>query len=487
MGVTVVFIHKSVLLITYYYFTCLYSFPVLNGIGPSDVVDHAPPLPLAKGNLALAAAEEDDGDDDEDYVQEDAIDDNDDDDANKEGDNTDAESDEDDAESGAERSILRTPFIASWLVPIIRPAIADAPMTSNKNLKEILKMYGNDYAFTKSILQNARTMARRSIFGDGRVNAKYILALKAELELRDHDVDVLFADRVHALRRLRMVVLGEEIQRRKAAGMKNHGLGVPARAQAFLEKWELDNAAFIDEHLGTVQENLRFVEGILFAPSTSRRTVPLLQSVYQADAVHLNWGKYTLYSSYGTTSKGQCSPVAFGIIFGNEDEDSWCRFWEFASGVHPSLNSPSNTIITDQDKGSKAAIKRIMPLVVNFCCSYHRRQNILKHCKGGTQVYKALWMFNQLVSTSTMEVLNNKRDRGYTHMAAVDKQYLDSVPDVEQYPAARCAMGADVQMYGRSASSGVEAMNAVNMGIRERCCVCLVNATILLLKMEADR
>jgi hypothetical protein len=96
-------------------------------------------------------------------------------------------------------------------------------------------------------------------------------------------------------------------------------------------------------------------------------------------------------------------------------------------------------------------------------------------------------MFNQLVSTSTMEVLNNKRDRGYTHMAAVDKQYLDSVPDVEQYPAARCAMGADVQMYGRSASSGVEAMNAVNMGIRERCCVCLVNATILLLKMEADR
>lgn len=232
---------------------------------------------------------------------------------------------------------------------------------------------------------------------------------------------------------------------------------------------------------------MRFVEGIVFAPSTSRRTVPQLQSVYQADAAHLNWGKYTLYSAYGMSSEGQCSPVAFGIIFGNEDKDSWCRFWEFASSVHPSLNSATNTIITDQDKGSKAAIAAILPLVFNFHCSYHRRQNILKHCKGGTQVYKALWMFNQLVATSSMEVLNNKRDRGYRHMSAADKAYLDMVPDIEQYPAARCAMGADVQMYGRSASSGVEAMNAVNRGIRERSCVCLVNATILLMKMEADR
>jgi hypothetical protein len=111
----------------------------------------------------------------------------------------------------------------------------------------------------------------------------------------------------------------------------------------------------------------------------------------------------------------------------------------------------------------------------------------LKHCKGGTQVYKALWMFNQLVVAPNMAVLNSKRTRGYTQMADKDKQYLGSVLDIEQYPAARCAMGKEVKMYGRSASSGVEAMNAVNMGIHERCCVCLVNATILLLKMEADR
>jgi hypothetical protein len=61
------------------------------------------------------------------------------------------------------------------------------------------------------------------------------------------------------------------------------------------------------------------------------------------------------------------------------------------------------------------------------------------------------------------------------------------VPDVEQYPAARCAMSSNVFMYGRSSSSGVEAMNAANREMRERTSVCLVNATMLLLRMEAER
>ena len=420
-------------------------------------------------------------DDGADVNNDDANDDDDDDDE----DNDDDDDDEDNDSGRGDHRSCRTPFVAAWIVPIIRPVIADAPMTSNKNLLGILKLYGNNYAFTKSLLQNARRMARRAIFGDGRGNAKYILALKSELELRGHIVDILFLTREHALSRLLVVVLDEEVARRKAAGTKK--IGNEARAKAYVRKWMRDNSRFIDEHIGTEEENLRFVEGILFAPSTSQRTVPNLQSVFQADAAHLKWGKYTLYSAYGTTSEGQCSPVSFGILFGNEDKDSWCKFWEFAASVHPSLNCEENTIITDQDKGSKAAISIILPHVFNFHCSYHRRQNILKHCKGGSQVYKALWMFNQLVAAPNMAVLNSKRTRGYAQMADKDKQYLDSVLDMEQYPAARCAMGPDVKMYGRSASSGVEAMNSVNMGIRERCCVCLVNATILLLKMEAER
>ncbi len=86
-----------------------------------------------------------------------------------------------------------------------------------------------------------------------------------------------------------------------------------------------------------------------------------------------------------------------------------------------------------------------------------------------------------------MEALNSKRSRCYPNMAESDKAYLDSVPDVEQYPAARCAMSSNIFMYGRSSSSGVEAMNAANREMCERTSVCLVNATMLLLRMEAER
>ena len=393
----------------------------------------------------------------------------------------------DNVDSDDEKGIPRSPFLAVWLVPIIRPAIARAPMTSNSSLKEILKLYGNDFAFTKSILQKARTLARNEIFGDGKNNAQYVLALKDELELRGHFVQVLLSTRAEALNRLLLVVLAEEIRMQKAQGNANHGLGCRRNAAAFLNAWKEDNKAFIDEQLGTVHQNFRFVHGILFAPSTSKRTAPYLKCIYQADAAHLNWGKYTLYSAYGTTAEAQCSAIAFGILFGNEDKESWKQFWTFTVGVHPWMNSAGSTIITDQDKGSKAAISEVVPLAFNFHCSYHRRQNIMKHCRGGTQVYKALWMFNQLVGASTMAALNNKRDRCYPNMAESDRQYLDSVPDVEQYPAARCAMSPNIYMYGRSSSSGAESMNAANRAMRERSSVCLVNATMLLLRMEAER
>jgi hypothetical protein len=85
-------------------------------------------------------------------------------------------------------------------------------MTSNRSLKEILKLYGNDYCFTKSIVQKARTLAWQSIFGDGKTNGEYILALKDELELQGHFVEVLFLTQANALNRLLLVVLAEEIK-----------------------------------------------------------------------------------------------------------------------------------------------------------------------------------------------------------------------------------------------------------------------------------
>ncbi len=67
----------------------------------------------------------------------------------------------------------------------------------------------------------------------------------------------------------------------------------------------------------------RFLCGVFLSISAARNVVPLLQTVYQADAAHMNFGKYTLYSCYGITANRNSFPVVFGIIFGNEDKEGW--------------------------------------------------------------------------------------------------------------------------------------------------------------------
>ncbi len=64
-----------------------------------------------------------------------------------------------------------------------------------------------------------------------------------------------------------------------------------------------------------------FLCGIFLSILGAKNTVPVLQTVYQADAAHMNFGKHTLYSCYGITAKCNAFPVVFGIIFGNEDKD----------------------------------------------------------------------------------------------------------------------------------------------------------------------
>ncbi len=65
-----------------------------------------------------------------------------------------------------------------------------------------------------------------------------------------------------------------------------------------------------------------------------------------------------------------------------------------------------------------------------------------------------------------------------------DRHYLTKIPDEKQYAAAHCVMGNDICMYGRSASSGVDAMNRANKNVREKTAVDMLNAAILLLNME---
>ena len=242
-----------------------------------------------------------------------------------------------------------SPYMAQWLVPIIRGTIANAPMTSNHHLKQLLLPYGNDFAFTKTIINSARSLAKTSIFGMAATNCKYFLALRDELVLRGNYVEVIFTTRAQAINRLLLVVIHEEVRRRKAAGTGDHSvLGTVAGAKNYVTEWKLENADFLNEHFGVDGNNWRFVQWILFATSTSKRTAPNLQFVMQADAAHLRFGKYTLYSAFGITAEAQCSSIAYAIIFGNEDAAAWTQFWTFALTIHPFLNAGKYTIMNDR-------------------------------------------------------------------------------------------------------------------------------------------
>jgi hypothetical protein len=93
----------------------------------------------------------------------------------------------------------------------------------------------------------------------------------------------------------------------------------------------------------------------------------------------MSFGKYTLYSAYGTNANGTMSALGFALLFGNEDKQSWTQFRNFIKKTHPTINQSKYTIITNQDKGSLLAMEEIVPLVGRFLCSIHHQQNITKN------------------------------------------------------------------------------------------------------------
>ena len=77
----------------------------------------------------------------------------------------------------------------------------------------------------------------------------------------------------------------------------------------------------------------------------------------------------------------------------NKDKDEWDRFWKFATTQHACLNHAQITITTDQKKGSIESMADVLPIDVNFFCSYsyHHGKNILTHVKGGKGEYSCYW------------------------------------------------------------------------------------------------
>ena len=130
----------------------------------------------------------------------------------------------------------------------------------------------------------------------------------------------------------------------------------------------------------------------------------------------MKFGKYTLFSLYGTTANGSMYPVAFTIVFGNENTDAWNKFWKFTAGLHPSLNDPTVTIITDQNKGSITAIAEHVPNAFHFHCSYHHAANVLKNCKGGKVKHLPNYVFKKMVRSNSIAELDWHENRLFSHL-----------------------------------------------------------------------
>ena len=168
--------------------------------------------------------------------------------------------------------------------------------------------------------------------------------------------------------------------------------------------------------------------------SYSQAVVPHLQDVFQADAAHTNFGKYTLYSCYGSTANGNTSPIAFALIFGNKDKAGWEAFWEFAKEEHPSLDSMKNTFVTDQAKGLVDSVKKVLPQAGHFHCSYHKAKNIEKYCKGGRKEGSACWYYNELLGARTASDVEQIQMDCATKVSQKAFNYANALNNHEQYP-----------------------------------------------------
>jgi hypothetical protein len=290
-------------------------------------------------------------------------------------------------------------------------------------------------------------------------NIKYLPELVRQLQEGGHDFTIWTKTQSRVLQKVEEMMLGEFTRLVKAKGEKL----TQQDKYDFLDEWKSDNGTVLEQAgLLDVASKTQFVSGIFLSLAQARSTVPLLPNVYQADAAHTNFGKYTLYSCLGIDANSNTFPVALALIFGNEDKEGWVWFWEIVKNLHGCVNRPITTVIADQQKGSIEAMKEVIPQAVIFFCLYHRKENIRKVVKGGSGEYSCSWFYNKLLGLKLPHSIETARSTDLYHMQPCAVAYLNKVPDHQQYPASRCAQMEGVCMFMRTASSSVESMNRAN-------------------------
>jgi hypothetical protein len=122
------------------------------------------------------------------------------------------------------------------------------------------------------------------------------------------------------MQKVNAIVLKEEMDRQKAA---KSSMSRQEKVN-YVNNWKKDNDTFLCEAFGFEDSpQFKFLTVIFISPSTSKEQFPFLQEVLQADAAHMSFGKYTLYSVYETNANGTMSALGLALLFGNEDKQSW--------------------------------------------------------------------------------------------------------------------------------------------------------------------
>jgi hypothetical protein len=98
---------------------------------------------------------------------------------------------------------------------------------------------------------------------------------------------------------IQAVILKEELTPQEHANEPTLEQGTPRKE--FVNDWLLRHKVALTNALGMDDgPEIKFLTRILVAPSTSKVQVPFLQDVVQADAVHMSFSKYTLFSAYAS-------------------------------------------------------------------------------------------------------------------------------------------------------------------------------------------
>ncbi len=221
--------------------------------------------------------------------------------------------DHDDPSNQQSKCMLRTPLKSRMIVPIIISAVLDNPGINYQAIQELLKPYANNYALADNILQEGRDLAQGLLFGSPDDNIMYAWSIQAELRKLGHHVELMFANWQETQQKVCAAVLSEELQQ-----LKKLKTTMDTQVQLkFVKKWKVGNGTWSPNELS---------HGYIHCSICSRHLVLLLKDGIQADGAHSSFGKYTLFSAYGTNANGNMAPLAFGLLFGNEDKKNWSKF-----------------------------------------------------------------------------------------------------------------------------------------------------------------